>query len=466
MLNRRKFIGGLASLSTLSWREIALAADYPAYYAEHLKDVSDRVKALSKTCADGFWFMTDLHIKANRRRSGELIAELSKRTSLTRVLCGGDLTEAFGKGYATDRGAIDFAVDAYRESWVRPLRAAGCRLYTAKGNHDFTVCHSYDSPETKKLGFTQDGLVTKRLIVDEWTDREIVTNLDDPRACYYYFDNAAAKIRYVVVDTTDTETAGEVPWAVRNGIHEPQFGWLATQAFGSVPDDYGVVVMHHIPVTGLVGSDKEAVMFAPFRRLMEAYQNRGRCEENGRTYDFSSAKGRIILDLTGHHHCEMATFQNGILHVTNPCDAAYMDYIVRSKPWCGELPEKKVETVAEQTFDAVQIDMPRDLVHFTRVGGGQNRAYHLKALSSKAGEALGFCSTLLKGRVKWACYDADAVTNVKHPTNRFVRYVRYHNTRATMTEDGTLHPLAAGEIMVLAMDEHLNKEFFPVTIRC
>lgn len=449
-IQRREFLTGAAALSLVGWRRMAEAAGYPDYYAAHLKHVSDRVNALAKTCPDGFWFMTDLHVKSNRCRSGELMAALSKTTPLKRVLCGGDLVEAFGKAYPTDRAGVDFAIDTYRRRWLVPLREAGCRLYTAKGNHDFTICHSYDTPEDKKRGWTMDGVSARNFIVGEATESGIVTNTADPAACYYYFDNAAAKVRYVVIDTTDTETAGDVPWAVHYSVSPRQLAWLETEAFGTTPAGWGLVVMHHVPVTGVVGSEKDVIHFKPLRELLERYQRQGR--------------GRILVDLTGHHHCEMETFQRGILHVTNPCDAAYMDYIDRSKPWCGDLPTKDAGTIAEQTFDAVQIDMARDLIHFTRVGGGQDRSFHLKSLSAKVGEPLGFASTLLKGRVTWGCFDADRVTTRPHPTNRFLKNILYHNDRATITVDGTLHPTACGEIVVIAMDEHLNKEIFPVEI--
>ena len=184
----------------------------------------------------------------------------------------------------------------------------------------------------------------------------------------------------------------------------------------------------------------------------------------GKVYDFSSAQGRILLDITGHHHAERQTFQNGILYVTEPCDAAYGDYILGSKPWCGDLPSKKAGTVHEQTFDAVQLDPVHDLVYFTRVGGGQDRVLHAKTLTATAGGTLKLAAPLLSGEITWGCYDADRIVHTPNPKNRYNPFVTYMNDLATIAADGTLTAKKAGEVMVVAMDKDLNKEIFPVQV--
>ena len=294
--------------------------------------------------------------------------------------------------------------------------------------------------------------------------REVVTNPDDPEACYYYFDNAAARVRYIVADTTDSITSSRPYWAVQSGMHETQLRWLADNAVATLPIGWYAVVMHHIPIQGVVGNAGEIKLYAPFRELLEAYQNRGRATLFGKEYDFAQARGRILMDITGHHHAERQTFVKGILHVTEPCDAAYSDYIVGSAPWCGDLPSKRAGAVTEQTFDAVQLDLAREMVYFTRVGGGQDRAIHTQAREVKAGATCSFTSTQLTGPVTWACYDGDRVTYKPNPKNRYTSLVEYHNDYATVAADGTLTALKPGPVMVLAMDAARNKEIFPVTV--
>lgn len=469
-ISRRSFVSSLgvfaaASAMSRPFRAFAALADDAAaplgtYWRAHLDAVAAKVNALAAETVDGFWFITDLHVSANRRQSGKAIAALAGKTKLDKTLCGGDLPEAFAAQFKTDKAGVDFAVDAYRLFWVDPIERVGVKVYTAKGNHDFTIRHDPTSSE----GHTYTGVEARAVVMGSKACRSVVTNPDDPEACYYYFDNPAAKVRYVVADTTDSINPRQKFWAVVYGMHRTQLLWLAEQAFATIPDGWCAVVMHHIPVTTCVANVAERKLFAPFRELMEAYQNRRTLTLCGRAFDFTQARGRILLDITGHYHAERQTFQNGILHVTEPCDAAYGDYINGSRPWCGDLPQKKGGTIYEQTFDAVQLDSAHDLVYFTRVGGGQDRAIHTKAVSVKTGATRTFAPTRLSGAVTWGCYDADRIVEKPNPRNKYSPFVAYANDVATISAAGVLTARKPGETMVVAMDAHLNKEIFPVTV--
>ena len=469
-INRRSFLSSLgvfaaASAMSRPLRAIAALADnaaapLPDYWLPHVEAVAGKVRALARKTVDGFWFITDLHITANRRQSGKVLVALAARTPLGKVLCGGDLPEAFAAKFKTDKAGVDYAVDLYRTVWVEPVEAVGMRMLTAKGNHDFTIKHDAQTA----AGFTYSGVDARKIVMGSKGCAAAVTNAADPEACYYYYDNPAGRIRYIVADTTDSITDSRPFWAVVSGMHDAQLLWLAEHAFATIPAGWSAVVMHHIPVWGAVGSTGEAKLYAPFRLLMEAYQNRGTWTWAGRTFDFSAAQGRILLDITGHHHAERQTFHNGILHVTEPCDAAYGDYIIGSAPWCGELPRKQGGTVNEQTFDAVQLDPANDLVYFTRVGGGQDRTIHARPLKVAAGGTLKLEARMLSGPLTWGCYDADRITYSPNPKSRYVPLVSYHNDVATIEPDGTLTAKKPGEAMVLAMDARLDKEIFPVVV--
>lgn len=464
-IGRRDFMkGAAASAASLAcWRAWAAKNEVPSYYADYLAGVERKVRGLAKTCEAGFFFITDTHVKTNHRRSGLLIAELIRRTGLDRVLCGGDFVEAFGMNYPTDKAAVDFAVDTFTSQWAVPIREAGGRLYSAKGNHDFSVRHS-PAPEDAANGFTYSGVEAKKILLGRWTERDVVTNPSDPSGCYYYTDDAKAKVRYIVADTTDSENPGNTAWGVIYGIHEAQLRWLAESAFGTVPDGYGVVVMHHIPVTTLVGTEGDRKRYAGLRTLLEEYRRRGKGTVEGVAYDFSKARGEIFMDLTGHFHAERQAFQSGVLHVTEPCDAAYMDYIYGSAPWCGELPAKKRGTVFEQTFGIVQIDRKRGIVHITRVGGGQDRAIHTVPRRLKVGESFRFSPRILKDAVKFGVYDCDRIGFKPNPANRYCRLVEYKNEFASVSADGTVCGRSAGEAMVVAMNDRFEKEILPVVI--
>ena len=458
-LSRRGFLrlgGAGAAMTVADWRLWAAEEGLPGYYGEHLAKVAARIKALSAKCDDGFFFITDLHIPSNRCVSGRILAKLIAETGVKKVLCGGDMPEAFG-----GKASVDRTIAAYRERWVKAVERAGGEFYPAKGNHDFTI---KDGP-TAQNGYTYSGKAAHDILIDTAAVRaNAVTNPGDPEACYYCVDFPKAHVRYIVADTTDSVRTDRSYWAVQYGMGERQLNWLAEKALSTIPSGWSALVMHHIPVTGIVsGEGGNLNLFAPWRNLLEAYQNRGKASVCGKVYDFSGAKGRLLCSLTGHEHAERQTYQNGLWHITEPCDAAYGDYIVGSVPWCRNLPKKEKGTVYEQTFDAVHIDRRNNALHFTRIGGGGNRTYHLDALRAKVGEPLRLKAAKWMGSVTWGCYDADRVTSKQNPTNKYQRFYTYFNDIAEVSPDGTLIARKPGESVVLATAANGDKEIFPVT---
>jgi hypothetical protein len=184
----------------------------------------------------------------------------------------------------------------------------------------------------------------------------------------------------------------------------------------------------------------------------------------GCTLDYSDAKGEILMDLTGHRHAERQSQLNGIWHVTEPCDAAYNDYINSSKPWCPNLPVKKRGTVYEHTFDAVQFDLKAGIVWFTRFGGGGDRALHIARRTIKAGEKIQFSASLFRGKVTWGCYDSDRVAMRPNPHRKYDYFADYFNDVAEISQDGILTAKRAGETTVVALLPNGDKELFSVIV--
>ncbi len=389
-----------------------------------------------------------------------MLAALSDLTPIRKVLCGGDLVVAFTPKGGSDKDSVWQTIDDYTKCWVNPIRESGMNLYTAKGNHDFTIRRDANSEE----GYTCTAEEARKVIVETASERKVVLNASDPTGCYYYVDCAKPRVRYIVADTSDALSDKRTYWAVEQSMHETQLHWLAEEAFGTLPSGWSAVVMHHIPVAGVVGSSGDVSRFANMRNLLEAYQNRKPVSLFGKTFDFRDAKGHILVDLTGHHHAERQTFQNGVLHVTEPCDAAYGDYVLGSAPWCRKLPGKKRGTVHEQTFSAVQLDSERSRIFFTRIGGGPDRVIHLTPRTVKAGAVTTFKSDALKDPVEWFCYDGDTISFKKNPANRYNPFIEYHNTFADMARSGEMTAKKPGPVMALCYDVSGLREYFPVTV--
>jgi len=227
-LSRRGFLKlGLAgaAMTALDWRVWAASEGLPAYYGEHLAKVAARLRALSAKCDDAFFFITDLHVPSNRCVSGRILAKLVAETEVKKVLCGGDMPEAFG-----GKASVDRTIAAYREQWVKAVENAGGAFYPAKGNHDFTI---RDKPSAAN-GFTYSNRDAHDILMDTAAVKATaVTNTDDPDACYYYFDVPGGGIRYIVADTTDSVRTDRTYWAVKYGMGETQLKWLAENAFAT-----------------------------------------------------------------------------------------------------------------------------------------------------------------------------------------------------------------------------------------
>ena len=459
-LSRRGFLkisAAGAAMTMAEWRLWAADEGLPAYYGVHLAKVATRLRALSTTCDDAFFFITDLHIPYNRCVSGRILAKLVAETGVKKVLCGGDMPEAFGGKESGDR-----TIAAYREQWVRPVENAGGAFYPAKGNHDFTI---RDDPKAQS-GFTYDGKAAHDILMDTAAVKaNVVTNLDDPEACYYYVDFPKVGVRYIVADTTDSQRADRTFWAVKYSMSKRQLSWLAENALLTIPSGWAALVMQHIPMTDIVsGESGNGAFFASWRKLLEAYQNRGRASVGGKEYDFSKAGGVLLCNLTGHEHAERQTFQCGLWHITQPCDAAYDDYIVGSTPWCENLPKKEKGTVFEQTFDAVHIDVRNRALHFTRIGGGGNRTFHLAERRVQAGDSVRFSAAKRMGVVKWGCYDADRAKPVQNPKNKYQQFYLYFNDVADISADGKFTAKKTGNSIVLATALNGDKELFAVSV--
>ena len=437
MIARRDFLRDAVALGAASlagWRAFAAEEGLPAYYGDYLAGIAAKVKARVSKSRDAFWFFTDPHVPDNRRMSGRVLAKLVRETGVRKVFCGGDIPGAFGS-----RQALEEQMATFRDEWMRPIEEAGGRFYLAKGNHDFTVRRGMSND-----GFTFDGRVARDYIMGTKAAKSAVANAADPECAYYYVDEARSRVRYIVVDSTDAITEKRNWWAVEPGVRERQLAWLRDKAFGTLPKGFGCVVIHHIPVAGVVGSPDDVQTFSKFRELLNANTN------------------RIFLDLTGHHHREVQTFQSGLWHVTEPCDAAYRDYIKGGLPWCPNLPEKRAGTVFENTFDAVFLGKDGRRVDFVRVGGGADRSLVRSVTRVKAGATVRMKTSL--GAVKWGCYDADRVDYRPDPDNKWGRLIEYRSNVAKIDAEGVLSAFNGGESVVVALASDGRKELFPVTV--
>ena len=465
-LSRRGFIGGCAAVAAVAVEKRIFAGtsatgNLPGYYTSYLDDAVRRIGVCAaRGATSGFVYFTDPHVSANYDRSGYLIAELVRRTGLERVFCGGDFSVSFSYGEKPK----PFVERLYRkmcDKWRDPIEAAGGRLLTAKGNHDLRVFTDRD----KANGFVYASATTRKLLMMTAESATVTVNPDDKSGLYYYRDDSDARTRYIVADTSDGVLEDDVEG---NGegyadiIRPEQMRWLGEVAFGTVPAGYTVIVMHHIPIVPYVGIRLEHQSHDDLRRLIEAYQNRARVTTLGGTFDFTSrAGGDILVDLTGHRHADRFAFSNGILYLTEVCDAFYNDP-VSSSPFCGRLfgeRKERANTVKEQAIDVIRYG--RDVIRTTRLGIGHDRIFHTRTFRLRPGGKLKLTSELLD--VTWFAHDsltAEEHRNEMDPAKHWT----FFNRTVSVTPEGVVTAAEPGWATVIAVAPDFRSEVYGVEV--
>ena len=448
MINRREFLAGFAAFAAM--RSLPANAATLEYYRAYLDSITRKIKMNMerKGAAGGFFFYADSHVLHNHGQSGFVIADLVGRTGIRHVFGGGDYSVMHTKGDC--KAAVDKVCSLHRECWRDPVEAAGGLFYAAKGNHDLIVFKKQDTAKKgKNTGFGYSSKHIREILMDTAAARRATTNPEDEHGVYFYTDDPSAKIRYIVADTSDGIREIDCdPKTLWLGIkmRNTQLEWLRDKAFGTMPDGWRAVVMQHVPLAAVtIGRDEYIQRFTPFRELMER----------------EAARGRVLADLCGHHHCDRFTHWRGLLHIGLSCDCNYSDAVILT-PFCGGLPHKKKGTVNEQAFDCVQ--PCGDLLFATRIGQGVDRVYHIKPLEMKTGGKLRLEAKELSGPLTWTLFDSDAFTELKERGMKADERCVFTRSYASVSETGEVSALKPGDITVFAMDKNFNKEIFGVRI--
>ena len=458
-LSRRRFLAELASGAGLAACPSALRGEtvLPDVLRDYLVAVVGDLNAVAADYPESFFFVTDLHNPTNHALSGEMIAALTPQTRIWKTFCGGDLPGAYKQSGHTAREEALWAWEKYRTGWVDPINRAGGVVYTARGNHDLSVRDSSGGAS----GATLSAVETAERLMFSHRRPFAVSNPADPTACYFYRDVPAAKIRYLVADSSDRVSSTSTGWSVNYGIREPQLAWIGDVALGTLPTGWDMIIIQHIPPAPIVSdASGEEPSLHDFRLLTEAFQNRGTFAVGTHRWDFSSATGRILLNLSGHEHADRFSHLNGIPYVTIACDAAYNDYRYWS-PYCGDLPKKALETIYAQTFDAVRVSGDHETILLQRIGGGQDRLLHTRVRTVKSGGSLRLTAPSLGPGPTWISYDGDRVQQDGSATDPS-KFVTFFHDHASVAADGCVTAGTSGSSLVIAHDADYRKELYCV----
>lgn len=418
--------------------------EIPSYYKDYLDNQIDKIDNLFfnyKSYNDTFVFITDLHLSSNHKNSPSLIRYILKYSNINKVFCGGDIPVAYG----SKQELLDSAHE-FKKLFYNKISPWG-RFYCIEGNHDFTIRTS----EEINKGYTFPMQFSRNVYMSRMANcNEIITNKDKSDSLYYYIDNKGQKLRYIVLNTTDSANDGENPWGVLFTFGKEQSDWAA-KVINDTPKDYRIIFLMHVPpITPLQVHWKDTFNF------ISAVSLKKEVTVNNTLYDFTNCSD-VIMCLSGHEHRDECSYANGMLWVNIACDASYNNYKGGLFGQPDDFPSKYAGgDIYEQTFDCIGIDVGNEKVDMIRIGGGYDRTFHYNVRQVSIGASIQLTSTL--SNPIWMICD-----NVGNTLNSYTW--EYSKNNASISEDGIVNGLAEGFSIVCAKDVNSKKmEFFGVQI--
>lgn len=415
----------LALTACSSESPISDGLDYsliPTHYRPHLYNRYQQLLKVSEGRGADFLFVTDTHIADNDLDSPAMLRFMLDNGLADKVIWGGDAITAYGD--------ITAQWVHHQQRFADVLRPLG-GYYMVRGNHEFTAM----SPNLSG-GQTLGPLHTARLLRRD-TSPDVVRPLDNPEACYYYFDDPQRSLRFCVFDTTDSISSTTQPWATVEHISRHQLEWMDANALHGVPEGYSLVVVTHI---GIIGPTYR--ISQPFEPLLQLLHR---------------AEAPILMVVSGHMHQDFQTYDDaGLLHVLTGSDATYREYAC--SPFLHDC-QRRRGTTSAQLFDCFTISSDHRMIDAVRIGAGYDRTFHLDTLQVTLDSSRRLTtSRLLPSSVaSWTCYDATGYTC---PNDAW----QPPSTVLKVASDGVLQPLLPGQAVVMATDRQGHKEFFPVTV--
>lgn len=241
----------------------------PKYYFEngYMQGKVEYIRELIKRTAangDAFMFITDEHWEMNAKQSPKLANYLSETTGINKIFSGGD---------RVDHG---YDISVAREF----MKALGNDNYfPAAGNHDF--------------GDYGDESLLYASSFMHLSQKSNVT-WGDEGSLYYYVQDDAKKIRYIVLQAFEPNPTKE-GLNVTVEYNDEQIEWFKNEAL-NVDEGYTILIFSHVFLYGYDSSQKFMIptTFKGYSEMYDAVAD----------YD---GKGEIAAVLQGHFHWEDST---------------------------------------------------------------------------------------------------------------------------------------------------------------
>lgn len=305
-------------------------SDIPEYYFEN-GYLDGRVDAINQAIADcsgdceTFFWITDMHWEPdlNLRKSPLLIKYIASKTGVNKILNGGDT----GNSQIICKNAISQLRNAIGSD----------KVYIVTGNHEINDASRYESPYMR--------------VADELRGHCSDIVYGDSNKSYFYFDNAASKVRYIGLSTYGLYLDDQY----ESAYTDQQLEWFRSTAL-DVAEGWNIIVFTHCLYYVNTPSDK-------------IFTGPGGADKFIDAIDCYSGKGNICCVLLGHTHKDrIHTGSTGVPYIITSCD--------RQATYHGDINVERIPgTVTEQHFEVVVIDKTKRQIKLFAIGGKARDGY-------------------------------------------------------------------------------------------
>ena len=294
-----------------------IVQELPTYYHAYLDARAKEIiscKEQMEECEAFFW-ITDIHWEPdlNARKAPAMIRYLANQTGIDKILNGGDT----GNSSVICSNAID-----------RLREAIGANsVYTVNGNHETNDASRYERPFER----------VHRALRGHCSD--IVYG--DKNKSYFYFENAASKVRYIGLSTYGLFIDNQY----EDAYTDEQLQWF-TQTALNVPEGWTIMIFTHALY---VVSSQTNQMYVISQKVVDAIDN-------------YQGKGKIACVLMGHSHVDRVHIgKTGVPYILSQCD--------RTEPYRGDINMERVSgTLSENHFEVVLIDKKKQDIRLYAIG--------------------------------------------------------------------------------------------------
>lgn len=320
-----------------------------AYYADEIKDTSQKVKALTKEPALVFFLCTDVHyntVKTDNRLKLDSVtdmttnmAALKKQIPVDGLICLGDIVDAKAPTKAEEtKKQVEYV--------MKRLRGVGLPLIYCMGNHD-----------DNRYAYSVDSTVfSPKQLESMYMSYTLPNKVSDPstNGLNYYVDYERHKIRVFALDSNYQNPKENNRWI--HGFSDSTLAWFEGR-MKEVPKGWSVLVLAH---RRLVQNKNPEKKWIHNQLKMVETVNR-----------FISEGGTYIATISGHVHRDLSR-KKPFLEFSV---AAEKCQNIEVKKGSAIAPERKLNTASEDLWDVLVIRPQSRKINTVRFGAGNDREW-------------------------------------------------------------------------------------------